>query len=660
MDRVSRGVRRGGVKIMSGLTGGNHSDLNMLISEIKDVRSGGKTFMTAQNSMAQHLLKWGANENRAIQDVSSQLCEINTTWTEVQRDFNENLREIKQTFELILEGEKHIDVAKNQLAVCEHREAKLKKELKKVAKRATMDELDQLEDRLGQAERAKYLAHLELTERVDESEAIKMIRLKQGLLQLAEAYVEMGTKCTILHEAARDIVHQLPDVSGLHGHVRGMKYTGAGATKYSVFQAKEKVGQYCRPVNQISSPESLALPHPSEPPPPYSPPDQEFLQKMASSRHHSPSLQQLQEQLNEEDLWLNTTTFPQGPNSPEGLAWCLNDFNHPHTPTTDEKRDSPTIPTNLLEFLTSTPPGKLSTINNNNHNGGNGGGTTLNNRQQSMLKLRHSEQQILAQQHNHNLSPPKQLEHQQYQDHIEHNHSLPDDYDSDLDLVASFPPTTLAAAINHGQLSLSDASLNGRPQLCYILATAPGSASSNRPPTSSILAVATPTSRHSPIQDSQVFPPPCYDSLPRSSSSAAAVAAAAAAAAPNTPPPSAIDSSQTDRIVDVKPLAACPVEEIASIRAEPPSTLSPPQPAVSQSAQTDENFDALGELLPGASGAVSTSPLNLDDEQIPGTPDSLPLCCYPPVYVDDLEDHVGWDTDYDDGLIATRGAAKID
>ena len=84
MDRVSRGVRRGGVKIMSGLTGGNHSDLNMLISEIKDVRSAAKTFMTAQNSAAQHLLKWGSNENRAIQDVSSQLCEINTTWTEVR------------------------------------------------------------------------------------------------------------------------------------------------------------------------------------------------------------------------------------------------------------------------------------------------------------------------------------------------------------------------------------------------------------------------------------------------------------------------------------------------------------------------------------------------------------------------------------------------
>ena len=56
---------------------------------------------------------------------------FSTCHSQVQRDFNENLREIKQTFEQILEGEKHIDVAKNQLAVCEHREAKLKKELKK-------------------------------------------------------------------------------------------------------------------------------------------------------------------------------------------------------------------------------------------------------------------------------------------------------------------------------------------------------------------------------------------------------------------------------------------------------------------------------------------------------------------------------------------------
>ena len=405
---------------------------------------------------------------------------------------------------------------------------------------------------------------------------------------------------------------------------------------------------------------------------------------MASSRHHSPSLQQLQEQLNEEDLWLNTTTFPQGPNSPEGFAWRLNDFNHPHTPTSDDKRESPTIPTNLLEFLTSTPPGKLSSMNGSNGGGGCGGGGsagggncgsgsggTLNNRHQSMLKLRRSEQQqFLAQQQQqqHNQSP-QQLPRGHFYDHIEHNQSLPDDFDSDLDFISSLPPTTLAAAINHGQLPVSgvETSVNGRPQLCYILATAPNSAASHLPQTSSILALATPTSRHSPIQDSQVFPPPCYDSLPRS-------AAAAAAASPSA----VASASQTDGVIDAADHAT-----VERFTADKTPSLPPEPPAVSQSAQTDhEDYAALlcssatpvavaaaSDLPSGASRvAQATKPLTPplgeldedDQQQQPGTPDSLPLCCYPPVYVDDLEDHVGWDTDYEDGLTLAMGAAKID
>ena len=427
-----------------------------------------------------------------------------------------------------------------------------------------------------------------------------------------------------------------------------------------MFQAKEKVGQYCRPVNQAPPAASLALPHPSEPPPPYSPPDQEFLQKMASTRHHSPSLQQLQEQLNEEDLWLNTTTFPQGPNSPEGLAWRFNDFNHPHTPTSDDKRESPTIPTNLLEFLTSTPPGKLSSVNGNPHhttnsNNGNGGcgghnAQPLNNRQQSMLRLKQQ-----SEQQRHQPSPLQPRPRQQFYDHIEHNQSLPEDYDSDFDFLSSLPPTTLAAAINQGQLPVSsvEGAVNGRPQLCYILATAPNNCATSRlTPTSSILAVATPTSRHSPIQDSQVFPPPCYDSLPRSSA-----ASAAAAAAPS--PPGVASASQTDGPLD----ASSPLfddDQAPSLPAEPP--------AISQSAQTEGDYGAMmhhsssSEHLPGAAGtaAPSVAPLDDKDQQQPGTPDSLPLCCYPPVYVDDLEDHVVWDTDYEDGLTSAMGAAKID
>lgn len=61
-------------------------------------------------------MKWAANEeNRAIQDVSSQVSELNLVWTEAQREFTEHLKDFKQMFELILEGEKHVDHAKNNL-----------------------------------------------------------------------------------------------------------------------------------------------------------------------------------------------------------------------------------------------------------------------------------------------------------------------------------------------------------------------------------------------------------------------------------------------------------------------------------------------------------------------------------------------------------------
>ena len=104
-----------------------------------------------------------------------------------------------------------------------------------------------------------------------------------------------------------------------------------------------------------------------------------------------------------------------------------------------------------------------------------------------------------------------------------------------------------------------------------------------------------------------------------------------------------------------------------------------PKAAVPQSAQTDDDVE-----LPTATMRHSAAVVDLDDDddddddddrdvnvqqqppasqppQPPATPDSLPLCCYPPVYVDDLEDHVGWDTDFeDDRLTSALGAAKID
>ena len=65
-----------------------HQELNMVISQLRDVRSSAKAFAVAQNTAAQDMLKWSlSEENHAIQDTFVQLSELNALWTEVQKDF---------------------------------------------------------------------------------------------------------------------------------------------------------------------------------------------------------------------------------------------------------------------------------------------------------------------------------------------------------------------------------------------------------------------------------------------------------------------------------------------------------------------------------------------------------------------------------------------
>lgn len=42
-----------------------------------------------------------------------------------------------------------------------------------------------------------------VTERIRENEAVKMIRLKEGFVRIAEAYVELGKKCSTVFQAQK-------------------------------------------------------------------------------------------------------------------------------------------------------------------------------------------------------------------------------------------------------------------------------------------------------------------------------------------------------------------------------------------------------------------------------------------------------------------------
>ncbi|KAL8615635.1 hypothetical protein ACOMHN_026625 [Nucella lapillus] len=241
MDKAARAVRRSSVKLMS--LGAGHGDLNVLISEVKDMRTTAKAFMNAQSAASQDLLKWAANEeNRALQDIANQLAELNLVWTEVQREFCEHIKEYRHMYEMILEGEKHLAQSKHNFAACELREMRIRKELKKAFKKASESELQMLENRLAQAERAKDLAQVEVADKARENEAVKLIRMKGGLLKVSETYMEFAKKCSVIFEAQKQIALFLPDVHTQD--LEDIKYTGSGATKHYVQVAKEKVRQY--------------------------------------------------------------------------------------------------------------------------------------------------------------------------------------------------------------------------------------------------------------------------------------------------------------------------------------------------------------------------------------------------------------------------------
>merc|ERR1719411_334748 len=193
----------------------------------------------------QDLVKWSLkDENRAIQDALTQVGELFSIWTEVQRDLNDHIKEFKNQFDMILEGAKQLDVAKTDLQTAEQKEGKIKKELKKGAKKATAEELKEMTTRLSEAEREKDFAQLEVVDRVREHEAVKMIRIKEGLFKVSEAYIDFAQKCDVIFGAQRDIALQIPDVQDKD--IQDIKYTGAGSTMQAVARAKDKIKRFRR------------------------------------------------------------------------------------------------------------------------------------------------------------------------------------------------------------------------------------------------------------------------------------------------------------------------------------------------------------------------------------------------------------------------------
>jgi hypothetical protein len=290
-------LRRSGVRLRSSLggAGASHTDLHMIVAQLKEVKTASRSLAYAQNAaFAQDLAKWAAkDDNRAIQDVVARTAELIGLWNEAQAEFAERVKEFRHHFEMILEGEKQVDAAKATLDQAEVKEAKLRKEIKKVAKAKSSSSQPQspplsevlrdLSQRLSHAEREKDVAQAEVYERSREHEVVKLIRVKDGLtkvsitrvnmtcqekftasslsLKVCQGYATMGRKCDIIFNTGVFIAQQIPDVSG--ADVGEVKYRGSGTTMRAVATATEQTRNAGR---------RLELPPPySEQPPPTNP-----------------------------------------------------------------------------------------------------------------------------------------------------------------------------------------------------------------------------------------------------------------------------------------------------------------------------------------------------------------------------------------------------
>lgn len=75
--------------------------------------------------------------------------------------FTEKFKAFIRQFEMILEGDQHVDKIRSNVTACERRELRIRKDLKSAANKSAAEEVCQLEIKLAQAERTKDLAKLE-------------------------------------------------------------------------------------------------------------------------------------------------------------------------------------------------------------------------------------------------------------------------------------------------------------------------------------------------------------------------------------------------------------------------------------------------------------------------------------------------------------------
>uniref|UniRef100_A0A1B6JQ69 F-BAR domain-containing protein n=1 Tax=Homalodisca liturata TaxID=320908 RepID=A0A1B6JQ69_9HEMI len=265
MRKASKALRRSSIRLKSFSCG--HSELNLIVLDMKEVRSAAKQFTDAQETVWKDLFKWASKErNEAIRESFSYLVELSRLWTEVQNEFIEQLNKFRYTFEMILEGEMEIDRLREQHAACEAKENKLKKDLQKAIGHNLNHQARQIEQKIVETKSTIKSTQIEISERTHENEGVKVIKLKEGLLKLSDSYIELAQKSSMIFDGKRNIAGGLPELEQTRG-MHDVRYRGSQLAKQTVTRVKESVKTYKSTTSSHLQPE--APPGPLDCPPPY-------------------------------------------------------------------------------------------------------------------------------------------------------------------------------------------------------------------------------------------------------------------------------------------------------------------------------------------------------------------------------------------------------
>uniref|UniRef100_A0A0A9WTA8 Uncharacterized protein n=2 Tax=Lygus hesperus TaxID=30085 RepID=A0A0A9WTA8_LYGHE len=267
MDKANQALRRSSIRLRSLNSG--HGDLNMIISDLKDVRAACKKYTNAQKLAWDDMSKWAAREkNMALQETFHYLSELGDLWYEVQREFIGGIKRLQQYFELILESETHLDKSRAYLTACERTELKIRKDFDKLNNRNAGDhnvveERKVLNERLVHAAASISAAQLEVTNKTMENESIKIVKVKEGMSDFSEGFLDLAYKNSIIFSAQVKVVDCIPDART--AQIEDLKYSGSEISRKAVAKAKDDVHCFKRQSERANAPPPPYSSNPSSP-----------------------------------------------------------------------------------------------------------------------------------------------------------------------------------------------------------------------------------------------------------------------------------------------------------------------------------------------------------------------------------------------------------